>query len=578
LHRALDILLLVLVCYLVLFANLDRHEYIKTEGLRAIVATEMLERDGWSMPTVHHQPYLNKPPLYAWTTVWLSRQADGLTEQIARIPSALAGTALVLLMFVLAERWIGRGTGLVAATFTLLCPTIADYAVRAELDLPFSFFCTANLVLTLAALRGRGLAREPVWLAAYAFALIAAMWKGPHSLIFMWLTLFGWSLVQRDWRWLRSPAQWVGLLATLAVLIWWTRALSAFAGASEVGSIAATELITRLVPYRLSSVLEIFTFIPMVLLIAIPGSIFAAMSFSRRVRHGATGTAIVEPPSQALMTRIKCLVSGWWGWMRADPVRTRLAVWIVPMLLFMLWAPAKAPRYTIPLLPPLLLLATLVAARLETGPQTTERGPQLAGRVWRGVFAVLGIVALAATVRLVAGLAGFDGGIGRANAWRPWAFLAVGAAIPLIVEVTHAGGRTLRTRAMLLLAVLLAGQPVLHDVVWPRRVANDSQRATAKRIDELVPAGERLYVLGNHEYHDVAIYADTPFEFAKSADDALAPRHRIGSHRRMGDLSRGGSRRVGRGHPGGTSSLLHVCPHRQGKRVCPNCALAPRAA
>jgi hypothetical protein len=172
-------------------------------------------------------------------------------------------------------------------------------------------------------------------------------------------------------------------------------------------------------------------------------------------------------------------------------------------------------------LPPLLLLATLVAARLETGPQTTERGPQLAGRVWRGVFAVLGIVALAATVRLVAGLAGFDGGIGRANAWRPWAFLAVGAAIPLIVEVTHAGGRTLRTRAMLLLAVLLAGQPVLHDVVWPRRVANDSQRATAKRIDELVPAGERLYVLGNHEYHDVAIYADTPFEFAKSADDAL---------------------------------------------------------
>jgi 4-amino-4-deoxy-L-arabinose transferase-like glycosyltransferase len=139
LHRALDILLLVLVCYLVLFANLDRHEYIKTEGLRAIVATEMLERDGWSMPTVHHQPYLNKPPLYAWTTVWLSRQADGLTEQIARIPSALAGTALVLLMFALAERWIGRGTGLVAATFTLLCPTIADYAVRAELDLPFSF-------------------------------------------------------------------------------------------------------------------------------------------------------------------------------------------------------------------------------------------------------------------------------------------------------------------------------------------------------------------------------------------------------------------------------------------------------
>ncbi|MCB9849716.1 MAG: glycosyltransferase family 39 protein [Phycisphaerales bacterium] len=526
--KAVDILLLAVVCYFVYFGNLARHEYIETEGLRATVVAEMLERDGYPMPTVHHAPYLNKPPLYAWTEVALARRIGEFNEQIARIPSALSGCALVLLMYCLGERWIGRGAGLAAGAFTLLCPTIADFAVRAELDLPFSFFCTCNIVLTFAALRTRGVRAACFWIAAYALALIAAMWKGPHSLIFMWLVLFGQGFVRKDWRWLRSLPQWAGLAATLGVLIWWTRALSAFAGPSNVGNIAAIELLARLVPYRLEHLTGIFTFIPMVLVITLPASVFVVLTFSRRVRHAATGDPIIEPPSMAMPVRLKACATGWWGWMRHDELRTTLAIWIVPCLLFMLWAPAKATRYSIPLFPPLILLATFMLVRLEgvaesgDGDRSSEKEPPITRNVWRWMFGVFAAVGVFAIVRLAVGFAGKTFGLGSVDAWRPWAFLAAGCLVPFAIEWLRLGGRSMRARLILLLVVLLGCQPVVHDVWWPVRVKHDSQRATAERIDEIVPTGAHVYILGVHEFHDVAIYAETPFDFVPTLDVALA--------------------------------------------------------
>lgn len=64
--RGLEVLILLAVCGAAFFTGLGRHDYVKTEGLRAVVVEEMLERDGLSMPTVHGEPYLKKPPLYAW--------------------------------------------------------------------------------------------------------------------------------------------------------------------------------------------------------------------------------------------------------------------------------------------------------------------------------------------------------------------------------------------------------------------------------------------------------------------------------------------------------------------------------
>jgi 4-amino-4-deoxy-L-arabinose transferase-like glycosyltransferase len=111
LNRVVEILVLLLVCYLVFFSGLGRYDYINTESLRAVVVDEMLDREGLSMPTVHEAPYLKKPPLYAWTTTLIARAAGEFNEEIARLPSAVCGTLFVLLLYGLGEAWIGCGGG-----------------------------------------------------------------------------------------------------------------------------------------------------------------------------------------------------------------------------------------------------------------------------------------------------------------------------------------------------------------------------------------------------------------------------------------------------------------------------------
>ena len=100
------------------------------------------------------------------------------------------------------------------------------------------------------------------------------MWKGPHSLIFMWLTLLTYGRFKHRWSWLWHPAQCAGLLAPLTVLVGWSSALSDYAGAGEVGYTAIRELYLRLVPHSLSNVLEILTFPLVTFIVTLPASLF----------------------------------------------------------------------------------------------------------------------------------------------------------------------------------------------------------------------------------------------------------------------------------------------------------------
>ena len=86
LSRTVEVVFLLSVCGVLFFLGAGRFDFIKTEGLRAIVVAEMLEQPGISMPSVHHRAYLKKPPLYAWCTTLLAQAAGRFDKQIARRP------------------------------------------------------------------------------------------------------------------------------------------------------------------------------------------------------------------------------------------------------------------------------------------------------------------------------------------------------------------------------------------------------------------------------------------------------------------------------------------------------------
>ncbi len=74
----------------------------------------MLDSGIWAYPTIGGLPWLEKPPLPWWLTAALGRLAGGVDETVARLPSVLAATLLVLGVAAVAARDYGTGIGMLA--------------------------------------------------------------------------------------------------------------------------------------------------------------------------------------------------------------------------------------------------------------------------------------------------------------------------------------------------------------------------------------------------------------------------------------------------------------------------------
>lgn len=512
-------LAVILVCGLVFFHRQRDFDYIETEGLRAIVAREMTERGGPSMPTVHHRPYVNKPPLAAWTTCLLSRALARFDEQVARLPAAISATLLVLVIMWCAARWMGLSAGLTAAAFTLSNIVVLDYGFRAELDMPFTFFVTVMFLLLWPALTRTGAASLAAWLGVYAAATLGAMWKAPHSLIFLWLGLLTWGKVKRSWRWLWAPGHLLGLAGSLGVLVAWLMAVTRFAGGGRVGRAAGSEVVNRLAP-SLRDILEIPLFPLILFLTALPASAFLVAGMIDAVRRTSN-----PAPSKAGGLRARC--SEWWQAVTLDPFTEFLLLMLIPGLVFLCLAPAKSGRYSLPLFPLLFLLAARFTWHSRPAFREIPLGlrPVLC-RVWRVTFAVIGIMGLVCMMAAVVLTFKPDISIGpllKLGPSRVWWTAGVGGLFVawLIVRAVPAHRTATFLGPALLLAVVTM-QPLAPTVWWPVRVRSDSQRDAALLINAVVPEGEPVFVLGRQEFPDTALYSERRFIWIDEPSDAAA--------------------------------------------------------
>jgi 4-amino-4-deoxy-L-arabinose transferase-like glycosyltransferase len=112
-------LLLAAWCGLLLVYGLTAGPLYKTEGLRALVAAEMLRSGDWLVPRLCGEPLLTKPPLGYAALAAVSAPFGDVRPWTARLPSALAGCAVVWLMWRLfAAAFDRRAAGLVPAVPT----------------------------------------------------------------------------------------------------------------------------------------------------------------------------------------------------------------------------------------------------------------------------------------------------------------------------------------------------------------------------------------------------------------------------------------------------------------------------
>lgn len=103
------------------------------EAFVAQAAREMLRDGDWLVPHVDGRPWLEKPPLLIWTVAALGRACGGITETVARVPTALAASGLVALVAAFAARRYGPTTGLLAG---LVQATTSWTVIRGRLAEP----------------------------------------------------------------------------------------------------------------------------------------------------------------------------------------------------------------------------------------------------------------------------------------------------------------------------------------------------------------------------------------------------------------------------------------------------------
>lgn len=111
-------------------ARLTYHEAFVAEGAR-----EILGSGNWGYPTIGGLPWLEKPPLPWWLVTALGYWTGGVTEGVARLPSALAATGLVFGVAVFATQHYGSRVGWLAGAIQVTTTWTVVRGRLAEADI-----------------------------------------------------------------------------------------------------------------------------------------------------------------------------------------------------------------------------------------------------------------------------------------------------------------------------------------------------------------------------------------------------------------------------------------------------------
>ena len=152
------------------------------EPLYGQAVAEMHAAGNWLVPTVNGESFHEKPILYFWSALVAAKLFGEVNETALRLPSAVAGIAAVLLVYLLVSSYAGRRRAWIAS-LALVTTFVVFWSARAvQMDL---LLTTAVLATLLFALRviDREMTPSIGWGCAGAAAGLGFLAKGPVGLL-----------------------------------------------------------------------------------------------------------------------------------------------------------------------------------------------------------------------------------------------------------------------------------------------------------------------------------------------------------------------------------------------------------
>jgi len=332
---------LVAWCGLLFFYGLSGPLY-RTEALRAIIGQSALDGH-WLTPTLYGEPFLTKPPGVYAAIGLASLPVGRVTEETARIPSAVAATITVLFAFGTLRRFLSDPNAFVAALVLPISFLWLDKVPSAEIDMLQLAWVSAAMFCFLRAYQAKEEDRVRAACGSWIAALLCVAggfltkWTAPA---FFYLAVVSFLLWRGRWRWLFGRDHLLAAAIAVAVCATWAVLVAYEVGWSALADTVAREAAQRFAPKSNGKPypwLASLSFPFIVLAACVPWSIPALIALRPTIRRG------LDERSRTLVQFLHC-----WAW---------------PNLLF--WAlPAQHNvRYVLPLCPAITLLGAMVLLR-----------------------------------------------------------------------------------------------------------------------------------------------------------------------------------------------------------------------
>jgi 4-amino-4-deoxy-L-arabinose transferase-like glycosyltransferase len=436
---ALSLLTIILIWAGIYLPKLGTMELHGEEGRRILPGITMLETGNWLVPYVGGKPYLRKPPMVNWLAALSFKATGHRDEWSARLPSVIAVLLLALGVCFCSRRWLGE-----------------DHALLAGIA-----------ILSTVCLLGKGRLIEIDALYVAAFGLGLVLWLGARELWPRWIISalpLGFGLL------LKGPLHLLFFYGIVVLILWRQRRLS-----------------------------ELWSFAHVCAVVVMVG-IFAAWAIPH-LQTPEARTATKEWSDQ-FTGRLALQEFHWKEWLLNYPrALSNFLPWILfvpfglnknpenePLIfglkfgsltafLIVMLAPGALPRYTMPLLVPICLLA---AYRIKHA--------LASNRPWKYVLAAL------AAALLVASAIGFF--LVRERLFIGLAVVLCGATLFLMWRVRSAD-RKPESEIVTLIAgtglLTVAAMFFYVDAILPRM--SETLRNRAALVGKIVPSSEPIYAV-----------------------------------------------------------------------------------
>ncbi|OHB71082.1 MAG: hypothetical protein A2W23_04370 [Planctomycetes bacterium RBG_16_43_13] len=219
----LPIVSLILLSLVVIFFALDSTTIWNTDEARyARVSKEMLESGNLIQPQLWGKPYYNKPPLMDWLIILSTFLFGGFSEFSVRFPSAVFGTACVMVTYLLGKIFFNRLLAFFGAVILLTTFGFNTPARFCKADMVMVFFMTLSLYTFALWYFKKGASKEHFspWL-FYVPLGLAVLAKGPQAIVLCPLVIFIFLLLMRDLSSIKNMRPLLSILILSIVILPW---------------------------------------------------------------------------------------------------------------------------------------------------------------------------------------------------------------------------------------------------------------------------------------------------------------------------------------------------------------------